>query len=104
MRVREALNARDVAVARLSDACVSTKENNNVINTLREERDRLQKQLDASVTSSVKEGAQDKENFQSADPADGLAAAIKIVEERLSALKVSDGHSLDVEGRAKVSE
>ncbi len=67
LRLREALNARDVAVARLEEACVSVREKTAALDTVREEKLQLQKQLEAS-----------KENCNGVGPLPGSNAVGKL--------------------------
>ncbi|KAI0747769.1 hypothetical protein C8Q80DRAFT_1168343 [Daedaleopsis nitida] len=67
LRVREALDARDVAVARLAEACVSVREKTEALNLQREETARLQKQLDGLQAHSSQ-----KENIPGAGQTDNL--------------------------------
>ncbi len=60
LRVQEALNARDVAVDRLASACASVREKTNAVDSLREEKERLQDQLNG--LGSKDHGEVDKEN------------------------------------------
>ncbi|KAI0695100.1 hypothetical protein C8T65DRAFT_584544 [Cerioporus squamosus] len=60
LRVQEALNARDVAVSRLADACASVREKTNAVDGLREEKERLQEQFE--VFRCKGRGEIDKEN------------------------------------------
>ena len=56
MRVREALNARDVAIGRLSEACASVREKAESMQVLRAENESLRKRIECHG------GGTDKEN------------------------------------------
>ena len=99
MRVQEALSARDVAIDRLADACASVREKTDALSTLREEKDELQRELDACL----KDNRADKENLNSDNPTDSLAAAVKDVEDRLAALRMADGHGVSAGVKVRCS-
>ena len=99
MRVQEALSARDVAIGRLVDASASVREKTDALSTLQEEKDELQRQLDAYL----KDNRADKENLNSDNPTDSLAAAVKGVEDRLAALRMADGHDVSAGFKVRCS-
>ena len=87
LRVQEALNARDVAVGRLADACASVREKTKTVEALREERVRLRKRLDDC-------DGHDKENVHvktdGEDP-HGPTGFVEDLECRFGLLQVTDG-------------
>ncbi|RPD55702.1 hypothetical protein L227DRAFT_656739 [Lentinus tigrinus ALCF2SS1-6] len=102
LRVQEALNARDIAVGRLADVCASVREKTNAVDTLREERERLRKQLEMleckdhdkeNLNISVK--AEDEDAREVRDP-------IGAVESRFALLQVADARPDDVGNNLKM--
>ena len=92
LRVKEALNARDVAVGHLADACVSVRQKTEALDALREEKETLQRRLRLDLASQA-----DKENIGKAtsdgasDDHRGLAGHMRAIENKLASLKVSEG-------------
>lgn len=96
LRVQEALNARDVAVTRLADACASVHEKTKTVDSLREEKERLRRQLDAYKDR----GGIDKENRNvsignAGEDSHGQTDPMKAVESRFGLLQVADAARLD---------
>lgn len=99
LRVREALNARDVAVNRLADACTSAREKATALEALREEKEDLQRRLDVALVRREGSGV-DKENSQgggeggkiegTTDIRRQLASCVKTIEDRLASLKIME--------------
>ncbi|KAM5542076.1 hypothetical protein V8D89_004386 [Ganoderma adspersum] len=99
LRVREALNARDVAVNRLADACASVREKATALEALREEKEALQRRLDAAIVKREGSGV-DKENSEgsgegtkiegTADIRRHLASCVKTIEDRLASLRIME--------------
>ncbi|KAH9914513.1 uncharacterized protein BXZ73DRAFT_92797 [Epithele typhae] len=102
MRVREALNARDVAVNRLADACASVQEKSKAVHELQQEKAELQRLLDICNKKRA-EAIDDKENGPCkcqedaisedemyAEGKNELKATMKKVEDQLAAVRVSD--------------
>ncbi|TFK85361.1 hypothetical protein K466DRAFT_588151 [Polyporus arcularius HHB13444] len=93
LRVQEALNARDVAVDRLASACASVREKTSAVDNLREEKERLQDQL--NVLGSKDRGEVDKENrsvtVETAGREDCVVPEpLKSIEDRFALLQVDD--------------
>ncbi|KAI1791608.1 hypothetical protein LXA43DRAFT_1140231 [Ganoderma leucocontextum] len=99
LRVREALNARDVAVTRLAGACASVRENAAALEALRDQKEALQRQLDAVLI--MKEGGEiDDENGDRAkvgSKTEGtteirrqLASCMKTIENRLASRNAAE--------------
>ena len=94
LRVREALDARDVAVSRLAGACAFVREKTDELNCVREEKVRLQTQLELLQARSPQ-----KENIVGAGPtSDGDASArsrkaskVNLVVDQVASLAVEDG-------------
>ena len=116
LRVREALNARDVAVNRLADACASVREKATALEALQEEKELLQGRLDSALGTRGGNGP-DKENGGggagantegTTDIRQQLASCVKTIEDRLASLKIMENGASgmvavdEVEGDYKV--
>ncbi|PIL33083.1 hypothetical protein GSI_04532 [Ganoderma sinense ZZ0214-1] len=98
LRVREALNARDVAVERLAGACASVREKAAALEVLREEKEALQRRFDAALAKRECSGVE-KENGETGAEGKGegatdirrqLASCVKTIEDRLASLKIME--------------
>ena len=86
LRLQEALNARDVAVARLEEACVSIREKTTALNNLQEEKRQLEQQLE-----SDKENAHRIE-LPGSNTTGQPSQAMKLLDETFTSLTIGNGH------------
>ncbi len=98
LRVREALNARDVAVNRLADACASVREKAAALEALREEKEALERRFDAAlvkhdgsrVFKEIGEANVEIKREGTTDIRRQLASCVKTIEDRLASLKIME--------------
>ncbi|KAI1790446.1 hypothetical protein LXA43DRAFT_973631 [Ganoderma leucocontextum] len=99
LRVREALNARDVSINRLANACASVREKAAALEALREEKEVLQRRLDAALVKQEDSaiGEEDERRAGAEYKTEGtidmcrqLASCMKTIENRLASLKIID--------------
>ena len=98
LRVREALNARDVAVRRLAEACTSVRQKTEALAALREEKEALQRRLrreDGGTDDENKDiaGANAKPESTN-DVRMRLVACLKTIENKLASMKISEGNGM----------
>ena len=96
LRVREALNARDIAVRRLAEACTSVRQKTEALAALREEKEALQRRL------RREDGGADDENRDTtgsiaklestSDVRMRLVGCLKAIENKLASMKISEGN------------
>ena len=96
LRVREALNARDVAVRRLAEACTSVRQKTEALAALREEKEALLLRL------RREDGGANDENRDTTNPiakpeSTGdvrmrLVGCLKAIENKLASMKISEGN------------
>ncbi|KAI0713702.1 hypothetical protein C8Q76DRAFT_468361 [Earliella scabrosa] len=94
MRVQEALNARDVAVSRLEEACVSVREKTIALDALRDEKAQLEQKL-ASMKENVpdnsrREVAESGVNTNSLSPFRKSTTVLKPIDEQFASMTMSD--------------
>ena len=96
LRVREALNARDVAVRRLAEACTSVRQKTEALAALREEKEALLRRLrreDGSADDENKDATSANAKPESTgDVRMRLVACLKTIENKLASMKISEGY------------
>ena len=94
MRVQEALNARDVAVSRLEEACASVREKTVALDALRDEKAQLQQKLalmkENVPDNSRREVAELGVNTNSLSPFRKSTTGLKPIEEQFASMTMSD--------------